>query len=318
MIFKVNYNVLALCLSLTFFSTVVSAVPSKQSNNLFNDANNLLDKANLAEKKSSEEIVSANKIRKELNKLRSKVRKAKDSSERNNLTKQADKLASQLKNLQDSGSKLREENKHLFKQSLEVFEEAIVERWGKKIRNRKPVSMDSETTSFISHNTRFRSVHPNMLNKMGTPTDNINPENVNKEMSLLVPALAGQNAPPDLDISSFQISRKQQYFAHIEVVSTTQQGEVLAPLNEIHKWHLILSNLSGEPIENANVEIIGHMPGHVHGLPTEPRVTEEVEPGVYKVEGVKFQMKGWWVMQFNVTDEKASSKDDSVVFNLVF
>jgi len=159
-----------------------------------------------------------------------------------------------------------------------------------------------------------------MLNKMGTPTDEVNENAFHREMSLLVPALATQNAPPDLDISSFQISREQRYFAHIEVKPDQQfqpdrGNALLVPPNKIHKWLLLLNDLHGEPVTDANIEIVGHMPGHVHGLPTQPRVTGELSPGVYLVEGVKFQMKGWWVMQFNLLEN--DDKRDSITFNLV-
>ena len=63
------------------------------------------------------------------------------------------------------------------------------------------------------------------------------------------------------------------------------------------------------------------MPGHVHGLPTKPRITQEIEPGVYIVDGVKFQMKGWWVMKFVLLPHKEIKQDktqaDFFTFNLV-
>jgi hypothetical protein len=57
------------------------------------------------------------------------------------------------------------------------------------------------------------------------------------------------------------------------------------------------------------------MPGHAHGLATQPAVSGEVAPGVYRVDGMKFQMSGWWVIDFNV--EHGGGKD-TVRYNLVF
>ena len=42
------------------------------------------------------------------------------------------------------------------------------------------------------------------------------------------------------------------------------------------------------------------MPEHDHGLPTQPQVTEEVEPGSYLIEGIRFHMPGKWQMQFSI------------------
>ena len=60
------------------------------------------------------------------------------------------------------------------------------------------------------------------------------------------------------------------------------------------------------------------MPGHVHGLPTKPRVTSQLAPGVYVVEGLKFQMRGWWVIDLAVSDEHSGNSDnpDNIRFNL--
>jgi|GEM_PF-907547 len=277
---------------------------------LSNSSQMLVDKA----------ILDANKRRKEIVSLRANARKAAEAEVRQNLKHSADRLALELKALQTKGIEQRERSKAIFKDALNLFEQGMVDKWGAQIRSRNPILMADSTSLFFAHNTKIRSVHPNMLNKMGTPTDEVNENAFHREMSLLVPALATQNAPPDLDISSFQISREQRYFAHIEVKPDQQfqpdrGNALLVPPNKIHKWLLLLNDLHGEPVTDANIEIVGHMPGHVHGLPTQPRVTGELSPGVYLVEGVKFQMKGWWVMQFNLLEN--DDKRDSITFNLV-
>ncbi|MFC6980524.1 FixH family protein [Microbulbifer taiwanensis] len=155
------------------------------------------------------------------------------------------------------------------------------------------------------HNARIRSVHPSKLN-MNVATGDSAPT---EDMTLAVPAAQGQNIPGELDLRSFQISRELSVFAHVE----PETGAGRVPLNEIHDWKLILSDVNGAPLSGAEVEIVGHMPGHVHGLPTQPRVTAESAPGVYRVQGVKFQMTGWWVMTFNIA---AGPLDDAVTFNI--
>ena len=56
------------------------------------------------------------------------------------------------------------------------------------------------------------------------------------------------------------------------------------------------------------------MPQHGHGLPTQPRITDDQGNGEYLVEGMKFQMPGWWTLSFHIT---ADDQSDSVTFNLV-
>jgi hypothetical protein len=56
------------------------------------------------------------------------------------------------------------------------------------------------------------------------------------------------------------------------------------------------------------------MPGHGHGLPTQPAVTQKLGNGDYVVEGMKFQMTGWWYVDFGVTGSKGS---DTIRFNFI-
>jgi hypothetical protein len=55
------------------------------------------------------------------------------------------------------------------------------------------------------------------------------------------------------------------------------------------------------------------MPQHGHGLPTSPQVTQNLGNGDYLVEGMKFQMPGWWEVRFNIL---AGGQSDAITFNL--
>ena len=55
------------------------------------------------------------------------------------------------------------------------------------------------------------------------------------------------------------------------------------------------------------------MPQHGHGLPTEPAVTAELGDGRYRIEGVKFNMGGWWELQLR---DRRPRGQDNVTFNL--
>ena len=70
---------------------------------------------------------------------------------------------------------------------------------------------------------------------------------------------------------------------------------------------------NGLPIEDAAITIDGGMPQHGHGLPTRPRVTERLGAGTYLIEGVRFNMGGWW--EFKVSVATAAGAD-TITFNL--
>ena len=93
---------------------------------------------------------------------------------------------------------------------------------------------------------------------------------------------------------------------------TASTGAV--PVNQIHQWTLHVETIDGQPVENATIRVDGDMPEHGHGLPTRPRVTEDLGGGDYLVEGMKFQMGGWWVMDFTIT---VDGQSDAVHFNMI-
>lgn len=70
---------------------------------------------------------------------------------------------------------------------------------------------------------------------------------------------------------------------------------------------------AGMPVEGATISVDGGMPQHGHGLPTTPRVTRALGEGAYQVEGLKFNMGGWWEVKFRI---EAAAGVDSVTFNL--
>ena len=90
------------------------------------------------------------------------------------------------------------------------------------------------------------------------------------------------------------------------------QGDSI-PQGRLHRWTLHLETSVGQPVEVAQIAVDGGMPQHGHGLPTRPRVTRHVGAGDHVVEGMKFNMGGWWVVKFRVA---AAAGRDSVVFNL--
>lgn len=85
-------------------------------------------------------------------------------------------------------------------------------------------------------------------------------------------------------------------------------------INQMHAWQVKLATPQGEPVSQAKIAFEGGMPQHGHGFPTKPRVTREVQPGVYALEGMKFSMTGWWDMHLAI---QAGDVADTAVFNVV-
>lgn len=91
--------------------------------------------------------------------------------------------------------------------------------------------------------------------------------------------------------------------------------ELIEPLvtRKLQKVHVRVVDASGEAVEDAAIEIDGGMPQHGHGLPTRPRMTGRLGNGMYEIDGVRFNMGGWWEFKLAVN---AGAGADSVTFNL--
>lgn|SRR5512139_1135385 len=104
--------------------------------------------------------------------------------------------------------------------------------------------------------------------------------------------LAGCMKPPaTLDLSLTRPTDQHRY-----VVAIQPRDEVIA-INRLHAWEVKVVSPEGEPVLHARIDVDGGMPQHGHGLPTRPRVTQELGEGRYLLEGMKFSMTGWWVIK---------------------
>ena len=116
------------------------------------------------------------------------------------------------------------------------------------------------------------------------------------------------NVPSDLDVSTTRESDNGMF----RVSYAPSTGTI--SVNEMHEWTLHVESADGTPVEDATITVDGDMPQHGHGLPTRPRVTRNLGNGDYLVEGLKFQMGGWWLMDFTIT---ADGQTDAVQFNMM-
>ena len=72
-------------------------------------------------------------------------------------------------------------------------------------------------------------------------------------------------------------------------------------INTMHSWQIRVIDSESKPVTMASVSIEGGMPEHDHGLPTQPKVTSEISPGTYLLQGVRFHMPGRWEIKFTIS-----------------
>jgi hypothetical protein len=82
---------------------------------------------------------------------------------------------------------------------------------------------------------------------------------------------------------------------------------------EVHSWLVTVTTASGKPVEYAAIDVSGGMPEQSHqGLPTSPQVTGYLGKGRYRIDGLNFNMRGWWQLRLSIS---AAAGSDTVVFN---
>ena len=123
-----------------------------------------------------------------------------------------------------------------------------------------------------------------------------------------MPSMVMPETPDDLDVSTTKETDEGLFR-----VTLSSELDPLA-LNQIHSWTVHIETITGVPVEDAEINLDGGMPQHDHGFPTAPEVTEEMGGGKYRIEGVKFNMAGWWEFQLAINTEDES---DSVTFNVL-
>ncbi|WP_331373159.1 FixH family protein [Sinorhizobium chiapasense] len=113
--------------------------------------------------------------------------------------------------------------------------------------------------------------------------------------------------PEDLDFSLTRYSDAGLYETRLDTDTKP------VSIGVMHVFTVTLKTRDGKPVEKAALTIDGGMPQHGHGLPTRPRVTADLGLGRYRVEGIKFNMPGWWTVTVHATSGAGS---DETTFNL--
>jgi len=109
------------------------------------------------------------------------------------------------------------------------------------------------------------------------------------------------------DLSTRRLSRDGRY----EVTSTPETQPI--PRRTLHAWTFEVRTRDGRLVEGASLKVGGGMPDHGHGLPTAPTVREALGGGRYVVDGMKFSMGGYWVVDLAID---GSAGADVVRFEL--
>lgn len=113
--------------------------------------------------------------------------------------------------------------------------------------------------------------------------------------------------PENLDFSLVRTTEGGLYVASMEPAIDPIR------IGEMHSWTVTVLEPGGAPVDDARITIDGGMPRHGHGLPTSPEVTRVLGGGRYRIDGMKFNMPGWWTIDLVVDGAKGT---DSVTFNL--
>ena len=95
-------------------------------------------------------------------------------------------------------------------------------------------------------------------------------------------------------------------------VATLEPAKPLRP-RQMQAVRVTVRDTEGRAIDEAQISVAGGMPQHGHGLPTRPRVTRNLGDGIYEIEGLRFNMGGWWEFKLAIAGPRGA---DTVTFNL--
>ena len=88
------------------------------------------------------------------------------------------------------------------------------------------------------------------------------------------------------------------------------------PLSKLHSWIVKVQDSKGIGF-NGTLKFSGDMPLHLHGFPSDPKVTK-LSDGHFKITGLRFHMPGWWQItceMFSLNSDQATPSD-KIIFDL--
>ena len=114
--------------------------------------------------------------------------------------------------------------------------------------------------------------------------------------------------PADLDLA---LSKTTDHGLYVASLSADMSP---VPVGAIHTWTVTVTTPDGTPVDRVAIAVDGGMPQHGHGLPTKPQVTADLGEGKHLIEGMKFNMDGWWTLTVSIDGAQGA---DAATFNLV-
>lgn len=123
-------------------------------------------------------------------------------------------------------------------------------------------------------------------------------------------AMASAASVPRPAASEFGLGPRAS--ANGRYVATLEPAGPLRP-RQMFTVRVTVRDAEGRGVDAAQISIDGGMPQHGHGLPTRPRVTKALGNGAYEIEGVRFNMGGWWEFRLAIAGAQGA---DTVTFNL--
>lgn len=137
-------------------------------------------------------------------------------------------------------------------------------------------------------------------------------------MVLLLTGMVAHQALPHRHGASVEVPAESEFGLGPRVSAGGLYSATLDPrrpiqVGKMQSVAVVLMDSAGLPVSEARFTVDGGMPQHGHGLPTNPQVGSSSGEGTYEIQGVKFNMGGWWVFRLHV---EAAAGTDSITFNL--
>ncbi len=98
------------------------------------------------------------------------------------------------------------------------------------------------------------------------------------------------------------------------VEATWQPRDGRVRIGVFQDWVLTLRTSHGDPVDQVRIGVGGGIPGHGHGLTTQPTATQYLGDGRHLIEGVKLSMAGRWLFAFGIETPR---RRDRLLFDIV-
>jgi hypothetical protein len=132
----------------------------------------------------------------------------------------------------------------------------------------------------------------------------------------VVPPIAGDSAAAHLTRATTTGSSR---LSAIPSHNGVYQASLVAPFDPTdrygsHIWTVEIRTAAGAPVDDAVLALESWTPDDDRVPATRPRVTAHLGDGRYRVEGLRFERRGWWNVRLQIA---AAGGTDSLAFNLV-